>query len=113
MACVEGEIRDTVNDYFVSGGDGEAYYRFPWKLIDKTGGELELFNVLSDPSENENLASRFPKQLEELEEALKRAERAESIHVPLLKAFWDMDFFGGEEDRPPWSELTEPSVDSR
>ena len=100
------------NDYFVSGGDGEAYYRFPWKLIDKTGGELELFNVLSDPSENENLASRFPKQLEELEEALKRAEREESIHVPLLKAFWDMDFFGGEEDRPPWSELIELSVDS-
>ncbi|NCG05861.1 MAG: sulfatase-like hydrolase/transferase [Gammaproteobacteria bacterium] len=102
-----------VNDYFVSGGDGEAYYRFPWKLIGKTDGELELFNVLSDPSENENLASRFPRQLGELEEALKRAERAESIHVPLLKAFWDMDFFGGEEDRPPWSELTEPNVGSR
>jgi len=33
--------------------------------------------------------------------------------VPLLKAFWDMDFFGGEEDRPPWSELTEPDIGSR
>ena len=29
----------------------------------------------------------------------------ESIHAPLLQSLWGMDFFGGEEDRVPWSEV--------
>jgi hypothetical protein len=35
----------------------------------------------------------------------KGVERGESIHAPLLQSLWDMDFFGGVEDRVPWSEV--------
>jgi arylsulfatase A-like enzyme len=102
-----------VSDYFVSGGDGEGFYRFPWKLTVKTNGDVELFDIVSDPSENHDLATRYPQKVEELKQAIEGMERVDSIHVPLLKTFWDMDFFGGEEDRSPWSELTEPRISPR
>lgn len=33
-----------------------------------------------------------------------KAPRGESIHLPLTQVLRDMDFFGGEADRPPWAE---------
>ena len=45
------------------------------------------------------------KQLPIMKSELEVVERGESIHARLLQFLWDMDFFGGEEDRAPWSEI--------
>jgi len=93
-----------IPDYFTSGNDGEAVYRWPWKLIANNDDHLELYNLESDPYERHDQSSLENAMANELQDVLIRAPRGESIHVPFWKSLLDPDFFGGEEDRMPWAD---------
>jgi len=99
--------QDTLNpvDYVTMGQSGaQAYYSWPWKLI--TDGEsYRLYHLESDPLESADLALQHPKRVDDLRQRLLTAPRAESRHIPIYKVMWDPDFFGGEENRPPWADL--------
>lgn len=57
--------------YWCKDGGEQAVRRGDWKLrVD--GGEIELFNLRSDPSETKNLAERRPDQVQELGRAFDR-----------------------------------------
>ena len=91
-------------DYFTSGADGEAVYRWPWKLIVNNDDHLELYNLESDPYERRDQSSLEKAMTNELQDVLIRAPRGEIIHVPIWKSLLDPDSFGGEEDRMPWAD---------
>lgn len=84
--------------------DGEAYYRFPWKLISLASGEVELYQIDEDPTEQIDRAADEPGIVADLTNALSVFPRGESINLPLYRVAWDPDFFGGEEDREPWAD---------
>jgi arylsulfatase A-like enzyme len=92
-------------DYLITAADGEALYRYPWKLLALKSGELELYRLDNDPTESANLSAKHSDKVAELQRALDNYPRGESIHVPLWRSLIDIDFFGGEEDRIPWSEI--------
>jgi arylsulfatase A-like enzyme len=91
-------------DYLVLGWEGEAFYRWPWKLLALGEGTFELYDLQNDPLERTDLAAVHPERVRALDAARQRVPRAESIHLPLGRVLGDMDFFGGAEDRPPWAE---------
>lgn len=97
----------TPSDYLIHGQDGEAIYRYPWKLIERSNGELELYRLDKDPGETKNIANEFPQKLTNLKSALSSWPRAESIHIPVYKVMFNPDFFGGEERYPPIAEEAE------
>ena len=92
-------------DYMVNADDGEALYRYPWKLLVLNSGEVELYRLDEDPTESVDLSVQYPDKVAQLQQALEEYPRGESIHVPIYKVIMDIDFFGGEEDRVPWSEI--------
>jgi arylsulfatase A-like enzyme len=96
-----------VPDYVTQARDGEAFYRFPWKLVALSSGELELYRIDDDPTEQLDLAAAQPSVIEELAAALESYPRGESVNLPLWKILPDIDFFGGEEDREPWADIVE------
>ncbi len=104
LSLVSG-TRGQAPDYFINGRDGEALFRYPWKLLALDSGEVELYQLEDDPRETTDLSDSHPEKVAELQQALDAAPRGESVHVPTYRALLDMDFFGGEEDRPPWSEI--------
>jgi arylsulfatase A-like enzyme len=93
-------------DYAVSElTTGVAVYRWPWKLI---GTEVpELFNVLKDPLEQNNLASSEPELVAALQSRLATWGFAEDPGVPFFELLFDPDTFGGEEDREPWPDVVQ------
>ncbi len=93
------------SDYLVSGSDGQGFYHFPWKLLALKSGEFELYQLMNDPTETNDVSEQYPQRVVELQKALQAMPQAESIHVPMYKNVMDIDFFGGGEDRPPWSEF--------
>jgi len=102
---VTSDAAGQVPDYLINGSDGEALYRFPWKLLVLNAGEVELYRLDEDPTESVDLSAQYPEKMSQLQQALEEYSRSERIHVPLYKAIMDIDFFGGEEDRAPWSEI--------
>ncbi len=94
-------------DYLINGRDGEALYRYPWKLLALSSGEMELYRLDDDPTESVDLSKQQPDKMAELKRALDEYPRGESVHIPTWRAMMDMDFFGGQEDRAPWSEIDE------
>ena len=90
--------------YTTQARDGEACYRFPWKLISLGSGEVELYQIGEDPTEQVDRAADEPGVVAELTNALGAFPRGESINLPLYRVVWDPDFFGGEEDREPWAD---------
>ena len=93
------------SDYVTVGREGKAFYRWPWKLIvAHEGGSVELYHLEEDPLEAADLSAQAPERVRVLKQALAKAPQGESIHLPLTQVLRDMDFFGGEEDRPPWAE---------
>lgn len=101
--AVDGDVADYIVQY--SGSFG--FYRYPWKLIDHAQGDTELYNLEQDPTETTNLATEQPIVVAELAAALKAFPRGESIHSSVSRRaiVEDPDFFGGTEDREPWSEI--------
>jgi arylsulfatase A-like enzyme len=91
-------------DYVTQGRDGVAFYRFPWKLVELASGEVELYQIDEDPTEQVDRAAAEPSVVEALADALDAFPRGESVNLPLWKILWDVDFFGGEEDREPWAD---------
>eukprot|EP00435_Cladocopium_sp_Y103_P076770 s1_g509.t1 len=96
-------------DYVAAAIDGEALFQYPWKLIQFSSGDLELYNVEADPSEQDNLASEEnqAERVEQMLATLAAKPRGETVDVSLWRVVWDPDFFGGEEDREPWIEIVE------
>ena len=92
-------------DYLINGMDGEALYRFPWKLIALNSGEVELYRLDTDPTETADVSAAHPDIVVGMQQALQDHPRGESVHVPVYRVLMDIDFFGGEEDRAPWSEI--------
>jgi arylsulfatase A-like enzyme len=92
-------------DYMISAADGEALYRYPWKLLALNSGEVELYQLDEDPTESVDLSVQYPDKLTQLQGALDEYPRGESVNIPMYRAIMDIDFFGGEEDRAPWSEM--------
>ncbi len=104
-AVVTGETSHRPAPYVVSGADGEAVLDHPWKLVAAGSGEPELYNLEADPGETRDLVAAEPDVVARLRAALQAAPRGASLAVPLWRAALDPDFFGGAEDRPPWSEI--------
>lgn len=103
---LSGNAQHVSADFIVHGTNGqEAYYRDHFKLILGKGDELQLFDLMKDPFETNNVASHHPELVQELTQKLVDFPRGESVHDPIWKALLDMDRFGGEEDRPPWAEV--------
>ena len=102
---VQGAPTPRPSGYAVSGIDGEALVRYPWKLVSADEERSELYNLAEDPGESNDLAASHPERVSALREELEAAPRAESLSVPLWRVALDPDFFGGKEDRPPWPEI--------
>ena len=92
-------------DYLINADEGEALYRYPWKLLALKSGDVELYRLDNDPTESADLSAAQPDKVAELWQALDEYPRGESVNVPLWRSLMDIDFFGGEEDRAPWSEI--------
>jgi arylsulfatase A-like enzyme len=99
-----GRSEARASDYLITGFDGEAIIRYPWKLIVPNATEPELYQIDQDPAEQFDLAVEHPELTQRLQLALTAAPRAEPLNLPLWRVLGDPDFFGGIEDRPPWSE---------
>ena len=75
----------------------------PYKLV-KHGSETQLFNVMQDPTESNNIADENPLLLQSMETQLALWPIGENRSEPLPKVLRDPDLFGGEEDRISWIE---------
>jgi arylsulfatase A-like enzyme len=65
------------------GAPGGAIRKGEWKLIEwYEDGQLELFNLASDPGEKQNLAGKFPARVRELHTLLRDWRRANGAVMP-------------------------------
>jgi len=101
---VEQDAVTTTPDYVTQARGNLAFYRFPWKLVQLSSGERELYHLVEDPEERVDRREGNGSVVEELAGALSRFPRGEVINRPLWQVIWDLDFFGGEEDREPWAD---------
>ena len=67
-----------------------------------------LFNVIDDPTEQNNLAKKMPRKLAELQAALAEWNVSHKSDLALYDILFDPDDFGGEEDREPWADTVKP-----
>lgn len=89
---------------FVSAGKwGQAYFKDDWKLILNKDGDPELYQIVKDPTEQTNVARRYPDVVAALTAELLAFPQGESIDDPLWRVFLDSDQFGGEIDREPYA----------
>ena len=93
-------------DFAVSGlTAGLAMYRWPWKI---SGTETpQLFNILEDPLEKNNLAAANPELIAILQTRMDTWGFAADPGIPFMELLFDPDHFGGKEDRAPWSEVVQ------
>lgn len=90
-------------DYAVSGLlHGVAVYRWPYKFSDAENPQL--FDVMADPLEQNNLAHALPDKVAELNDLLTNWTVGPDPGVPYFDLFFDPDTFGGKEDRIPWAD---------
>jgi arylsulfatase A-like enzyme len=89
-------------DYLVTGFDNTSLYQPPWKLI--TGDRLELYNVFTDPTESIDLSAQYPERVTEMQKIIANWPAGEERGVEIMEILFDMDTFGGPEDRIPWAE---------
>jgi arylsulfatase A-like enzyme len=101
---IEIDTETHTPDYVTQARGDLAYYRYPWKLIQRGSGSLELYHLGDDPTEQENLAGKEGTLVETLASALDAFPRGAVVNRPLWQVVWDPDFFGGEEDRAPWAD---------
>ncbi len=89
-------------DYLVSGFDNTALYQPPWKLI--TGDRVELYDVFADPTESNDMAALYPERVVQMQKIIQQWPAGEERGVEIREIIFDMDTFGGPEDRIPWAE---------
>lgn len=105
--ALAGGAELAANDVIVPSGPkplSAAIYRYPWKLVEHSNGDIMLFNVKDDPLETTDLADEQRDIAASLSAALAAFPRGENVALPLQDVTDDPDFFGGEEDRTPWAE---------
>jgi arylsulfatase A-like enzyme len=90
-------------DYVTNGFDGMAFYRPPWKLIDPEAPRL--FDIFQDPLEENDVSADHAELVETLVAAAKAWPRGLSVAEPMLSVLFDLDSFGGPEDREPWADV--------
>ena len=89
-------------DYLVTGFDNTALYQPPWKLI--TGDRVELYDVFADPTESNDMAALYPERVVQMQKIIEQWPAGEERGVEIMEILFDMDTFGGPEDRIPWAE---------
>ncbi|MDT2073795.1 MAG: arylsulfatase [Planktomarina sp.] len=89
-------------DYLVTGFDNTALYQPPWKLI--TGDRVELYDVFADPTESNDMAALYPERVVQMQKIIQQWPAGEERGVEIREIIFDMDTFGGPEDRIPWAE---------
>ena len=89
-------------DYLVTGFDNTALYQPPWKLI--TGDRVELYDVFADPTESNDMAAFYPERVVQMQKIIQQWPAGEERGVEIREIIFDMDTFGGPEDRIPWAE---------
>ena len=120
---VDGESRvSSLNDnnnsesskYVVTNiiNDEYAVIEMPYKLITSAVGD-QLYNILDDPSENQNIASDNQEIVSKLKNTLSKWQFGENRSLPISAVFKDPDLFGGEEDRIPWVEKAFENAESK
>ena len=92
--------------------DKYAVIEMPYKLITSADGD-QLYNILDDPSENLNIASKNQEIVLELKNILSQWQFGENRSLPISAVFKDPDLFGGEEDRIPWIEKAFKNAESK
>jgi arylsulfatase A-like enzyme len=104
--ALAGREAGSPGDYVTRGQfSDQAYYQWPWKLI-SGDGRAELYHLVDDPAETRDLAAEYPGRVSDMQQLLDDIPRGEDLHIPTYRVFMDPDFFGGEEDREPWGNLT-------
>lgn len=93
------------DDFVVMSPEGEALFRYPWKLIQLEDGEYELYEVKSDPLEASNLANDYPDRVLTMAAALKDVRRGVTVNIPFWRTVLFPGLFGGEEVNKPWVSL--------
>jgi arylsulfatase A-like enzyme len=101
---IESDTDERAPDYVTHARGDLAYYRYPWKLIQRGSDTLELYHLGDDPTEQVDLAGEEGAIVDDLASALAAFPRGEVVNRPLWQVIWDPDFFGGEEDRAPWAD---------
>lgn len=105
-AFLSGQTNQAIaTNYITHSIDAEAYYKDNWKLIVPTDGEQELYNILIDPTESNNVIVENSDLATSMFKEYEVFPRGESVDDPMWKAFLDMDRFGGEENRGPYGGL--------
>lgn len=99
---LESEETAEIVDFVVKASEGEALYRYPWKLIRLDTGIVELYELESDPLEQKDGANHYPGIVAALSSSLDSVPRGESVHLPFWKALLSPDSFGGKELDEPW-----------
>ena len=65
-----------VPEYFISGLSGFRMFRKgDYKIVKMNDGAWELYDIIEDPTELENLAGSFPDKLTELSDQYARVSR--------------------------------------
>ena len=102
-AVLSGKGASPTPDYLISGMDGVAIYRAPWKLL--PGDEPVLLDVCADPLEKVNVAGAHPELVKSLFVRAESWPRGNRDGASALGFLWDPDGFGGPEDRAPWADV--------
>ena len=73
LPVFRGETR-TEPEFFISGLDRfRMFRRGEYKIVRMNGGEWELYNMVEDPSETQNLAAAMPEKVTEMAEQYRQA----------------------------------------
>ncbi|MEM7410125.1 MAG: arylsulfatase [Myxococcota bacterium] len=102
-SALQGADAGEPPDYLVSGLEGVAVYRYPWKLIDPDAPRL--YHLTDDPLETRDRAADAPDLVAELVDVARRWPRGAPLDRSIVEILWDPDSFGGVEDREPWADV--------
>ncbi len=94
--------KSTTPDYLVTGFNNTALYQPPWKFI--TGDRTALYDIFSDPTEINDLAKKNPTRVSSMQTIVDHWPSGTERGVAIAEIIFDMDTWGGEEDRAPWAE---------
>ena len=73
---IERDAAAPTPDYVTQARDGVAFYRFPWKLIQLGSGEVELYQIDEDPTEQVDRAAAEPSVVEDAGRRIETHSRA-------------------------------------
>ena len=95
----------TPSNHIIHALTAEAFYKDNWKLIIPNDGEKELYHLVDDPTETNNVIAQNTATATALFQAYQAFPRGEIVDDPLWKVFLDPDKFGGVANRPPYAGL--------